>query len=71
MSNKEYKTENENISTVQEDSGSMRFYSSPEAQEMERLKEAVNRTATEKFHVLMNLMKLGHMMKNATIHHKA
>jgi len=71
MNNENYKTEKENLSTVQEDMGSMRFYSSPEAQEMEKLREAINRTATEKFHVLMRLMKMGTMMKNATIHHKA
>ena len=70
MSHKNYKPENEHISAVQEDSPSMRFYSSPEAQEEERLKEAVNRTATEKFRVLMTLMKIGAMMKNATVHHK-
>jgi len=35
-----------------------RFYSSPEEQEMMRLKEAVSCTDEEKFLFLMNLMKL-------------
>jgi hypothetical protein len=57
-------------SIVNEPDSVMRFYSSQEEQEMERLKEDVNRTATEKFHRLMGLMKLGRMMKKAVIHHK-
>lgn len=48
----------------------MRFYASPEEQELERLKENINRSATEKFHMLMTMMKIGKLMKKAKIHHK-
>lgn len=48
----------------------IRFYSSPEEQELARLKEAINRTDTEKFLFLMNLMKLQKLMKKGTLHHK-
>jgi hypothetical protein len=34
------------------------------------LQKAIATTATEKFHLLMNLMKAGDMMKRAKIHHK-
>jgi hypothetical protein len=47
-----------------------RFYSFPEEQELARLKEAINRTDTEKFHFLMNLMKLQKLMKKGSLHHK-
>ena len=47
-----------------------RFYSSPEEQEMARLKEAINRTDTEKFFFLMNLMKLQRTMQKGKLHHK-
>jgi hypothetical protein len=57
-------------SFVSEPDSVMRFYSSQEEQELERLKEDMNRTDTEKFHRLMGLMKLGRMMKKAVIHHK-
>lgn len=48
----------------------MRFYASQEEQELARLKEAMSRTATEKFYSLMGMMKIGNMMKKAKIHHK-
>jgi hypothetical protein len=57
-------------SFVNEPASAMRFYSSQEEQELERLKEDMNRTATEKFHHLMGLMKVNRMMRNAIIHHK-
>jgi|GEM_PF-1605040 hypothetical protein len=57
-------------SFVNEPDSAMRFYSSQEEQELERLKEDMGRTHTEKFHRLMGLMKLGRMMKKAVIHHK-
>ncbi|RXK59339.1 hypothetical protein ESA94_14480 [Lacibacter luteus] len=34
------------------------------------LQKAITTTASEKFHLLMNLMKAGEMMKRAKIHHK-
>lgn len=49
----------------------IRFYTSSEEQELSRLKEAINRTDTEKFYHLMTLMKMQQAMKNATLHHKA
>ncbi|HWK03060.1 MAG TPA: hypothetical protein VNS58_05490 [Puia sp.] len=58
------------VSVVNEDNGAMRFYASQEEQELERLKEDMSRSATEKFHRLMGLMKVGNMMKKAIIHHK-
>jgi hypothetical protein len=45
-------------------------YASREALEEARLKEAINRTPTEKFHFLMTLMKINLHMRKATIHHK-
>ena len=47
-----------------------RFYSSPEEQELARLKEAINRTDSEKFFFLMNLMKLQRTMSKGKLHHK-
>lgn len=38
--------------------------------EQKRLKEALQRTDTEKFYFLMTLMKMGNTMKKAVIHHK-
>jgi hypothetical protein len=45
-------------------------YNSREALEEARLKEAVNRTSTEKFYFLMTLMKMNLHMSKATIRHK-
>ena len=61
---------NDKVSAVNEDNGAMRFYASQEEQELARLKEAMSRTATEKFYSLMGMMKIGNMMKKAKIHHK-
>jgi hypothetical protein len=47
-----------------------RFYSSPEEQELARLKEAINRTDSEKFFFLMNLMKLQRTMQKGKLYHK-
>lgn len=66
---KAYKN-NDRVSVVNENNGAMRFYASQEEQELERLKENINRSATEKFYRLMGLMKTGNMMKKAIIHHK-
>jgi len=48
----------------------IRFYSSPEEQELSRLKEAIKRTDTEKFLFLMGLMKLQKSMQKGSLHHK-
>jgi hypothetical protein len=61
---------NEKPSVVQEEDTVMRFYNSQEEQELERLKRNMNRSATEKFHALMGMMKTGNMFKRAIIHHK-
>ncbi|NII23888.1 hypothetical protein HB364_02270 [Pseudoflavitalea sp. X16] len=45
-------------------------YGFNEEQEKARLKEALKRTDTEKFHFLMTLMKMGNTMRKAVIHHK-
>lgn len=45
-------------------------YASREALEDARLREAVNRTDTEKFYMLMTLMKMNNVMRKAVIHHK-
>ena len=45
-------------------------YESREALEEARLREAVNRTPTQKFLFLMTLMKMSRQMRNATIHYK-
>jgi hypothetical protein len=55
---------------VNEDDGAMRFYASQEEQELQRLKENMNHTATEKFRSFVNMMKMGNLMKKAIIHHK-
>ncbi|HTI11754.1 MAG TPA: hypothetical protein VL832_24440 [Puia sp.] len=68
---KAYKKDNDLASIVNEDNSAMRFYASQEEQELERLKDDMNRSATEKFHRLMGLMKIGNMMNKAVIHHKA
>ena len=49
---------------------SIRFYASAEEQELHRLKEAINRTDTEKFYFLMNLMKMQQTMKKGRIEFK-
>jgi hypothetical protein len=61
---------NDKISVIEEDDGAMRFYSSQDEQERERLKRNMSRSATEKFHSLMGMMKTGNMLKKAIIHHK-
>lgn len=59
------KEENKNL--VQEDPVP---YGNVEEQENARLREALKRTDTEKFHFLMTLMKMGNTMQKAVIHHK-
>jgi hypothetical protein len=66
---KAYKN-NDKPDAVNEDDGAMRFYASQEEQELARLKEAIDLSATEKFYRLTRLMKLGNMLKKAKIHHK-
>ncbi len=57
-------------SVVKEDDSVIRFYASQEEQELERLKRNMNRSATEKFHAFIGMMKTGNMLKKAIIHHK-
>jgi hypothetical protein len=45
-------------------------YGNAEEQEEARLRVALQRTDTEKFHFLMTLMKMGNTMRKAVIHHK-
>jgi len=45
-------------------------YASREALEEARLREAINRSDTEKFQFLMTLMKMNLHMNKAVIHHK-
>lgn len=45
-------------------------YSSMEALEEARLLEAINRTDTEKFKLFTRMMRIGQMLKNATITYK-
>jgi hypothetical protein len=68
--NKEYKN-NDQSSVVNEDDGAMRFYASQEEQELQRLKEDMSRSDTEKFRSFVNMMKMGKLMKTAIIHHKS
>ena len=63
----DYPPDNKNKSLVEE---GIRFYSSPEEQDLARLKDAIRRTDSEKFFFLMNLMKLQRLMKKGTLHHK-
>jgi hypothetical protein len=66
VQNKEYHS-NEQQSKVEEEA---LLYGHSEAKERERLRQAIRSSATEKFHVLMTLMKANEMMKRAKIHHK-
>ncbi|MFT3936810.1 MAG: hypothetical protein QM726_24510 [Chitinophagaceae bacterium] len=45
-------------------------YATREELEDARLREAINRTDTEKFQFLMTLMKMNTHMSKAVIHHK-
>jgi hypothetical protein len=67
--NNAYKN-NDKPSAVNEDDGAMRFYASQEEQELQRLREDMGRTDTEKFRSFVNMMKMGNLMKKAIIHHK-
>ena len=64
------KYEENKAKMIAEEAG-VRFYSSPEEQERARLKEAIDRTDTEKFYHLMTLMKMQRVMKKGELHHKA
>jgi hypothetical protein len=64
MQNKEYHTEKEEkLNVVNEEQA---FY---DAAEKARIKQSILRTDEEKFHVLMRLMKIDRMLKNAKITH--
>ena len=56
-----------NKSLVGEDSP---VYETRAALEDARLREAINRTDSEKFRFLMTLMKMNNTMRKATIHYK-
>ncbi len=66
MATKEYHI-NQQASEVQESNAS---YENLEERERQLIQASISSTATEKFHLLMNLMKVGEMMKRAKIHHK-
>lgn len=66
MATKEYHI-NQQASEVQEPNAS---YENLEERESQLIQASISSTATEKFHLLMNLMKVGEMMKRAKIHHK-
>ena len=51
----DYPPDDKNKSLVEE---GIRFHSSPEEQDLARLKDAIRRTDSENFFFLMNLMKL-------------
>jgi hypothetical protein len=68
---KAYQQNDDKSSEVNEEGSAMRFYASQEEQELARLKEAMSRTATEKFYSLMGMMKIGNLMKKAVIRHKS
>jgi len=63
---KEYDT-NQHTSQVQE---TFIPYEKQEEHERSLIQASISSSATEKFHLLMNLMKVGDMMKRAKIHHK-
>jgi hypothetical protein len=64
---KKYKQNTNEKNLVNEDSP---VYASREALEEARLKEAINRTDTEKFRLFTRMMRIGFMMKKAKITHK-
>lgn len=59
--------DNNNKSLVGEDEP---VYETRAALEDARLREAIDRTASEKFRFLMMLMKMNNTMRKATIHYK-
>lgn len=67
---KTYKTDDK-LTGVNEDDSAMRFYSSQEEQELQRLKEDMSQSYTEKFRSFVRMMKLGNLLKRAIIHHKS
>ena len=58
---------NQTISQVQEPGTP---YEKQQERERRLIQASISSTASEKFHLLMNLMKVGDMMKRAKIHHK-
>ncbi|MBD0294650.1 MAG: hypothetical protein ICV84_05515, partial [Flavisolibacter sp.] len=48
----------------------IRFYTSVEEQDRDRLRQAINRSDTDKFYFLMNLMKTQQILKKGTIQYK-
>ena len=67
---KPYKHEGREPLSVNEDNSAMRFYSSQEEQELQRLKEDMSQSYTEKFRSFVRMMKLGKLLDKAVIHHK-
>ncbi len=61
------KYEDHNLTSIAEEAG-IRFYSSAEDKEMAQLREAINRSDTDKFYHLMNLMKLQKLMITSMPH---
>ena len=59
------KNYHQNIDIQKAEEAGIRFYSSVEEQELAYLKEALERTDDEIFLFLMNLMKMGQVMKKA------
>jgi hypothetical protein len=65
---KESKLNKQEVSNIAQEG--FPVYESREALEEARLREAINRTPTEKFRFLMTLMKMNQQMRKATIHYK-
>jgi hypothetical protein len=64
---KDYKPGNKDLKNVVYEEEPV--YASREALEEARLKEAVNRTDTEKFRLFTKMMRIGMMLKKAKITH--
>lgn len=66
---KPYQEDNKDLkNVVRED---MPVYETREALEEARLREAINRTDSEKFRLFTRMMRINMMMKKAKIHHKS
>ena len=66
----QYKNEEKEPPSANEGNSGMRFYSSQEEQELVRLRENMSQSYTDKFRSFVRMIKLGNLMKKATIHHK-
>jgi hypothetical protein len=64
----EYKQPEYNSSILNDDGDDTQWVW--ESHETAQLQESLKRTHTERFHLLMRMMRIGHMLSNAKVVHK-